>query len=120
MRRERDAIAHEIDPSELSIPSTQDRPQRLLERGDLRDLLARALDGLPPTLRTAVLMRDMQDRSYLEIAETLGVPDGTIKSRVSRGRHALARQVSRLRREQQAGRHAAGRPDREHPHESED
>ena len=120
VRRERDAIAHEIDPSELSIPSPQDGPLRALERSDLRDLLARALDGLPPALRTAVLMRDMQDRSYLEIAEALGVPDGTVKSRVSRGRHELARQVSRLRREQEVGRHAADRPDREHPHESED
>jgi RNA polymerase sigma-70 factor (ECF subfamily) len=53
--------------------------------------------ALPETLRTAVLMRDIQELSYQEIADTLRLPEGTVKSRINRGRTELARQVRKLR-----------------------
>jgi RNA polymerase sigma-70 factor (ECF subfamily) len=71
----------------------------------LRDrvqLLRAALDMLPPTLRTAVLMRDIQELTYQEIADRLNVPEGTVKSRINRGRTELARQIQRLREQQDA------------------
>ena len=55
---------------------------------------------LPDTLRTAVLMRDIQDLSYREIAGRLGLPEGTVKSRINRGRKELARRIVQLEREQ--------------------
>jgi RNA polymerase sigma-70 factor (ECF subfamily) len=52
---------------------------------------------LPATLRTAVLMRDIQELSYQEIADRLQLPEGTVKSRINRGRTELARQIRTLR-----------------------
>jgi DNA-directed RNA polymerase specialized sigma24 family protein len=48
-----------------------------------------------------VILRDIQELSYQEIAETLGVPEGTVKSRINRGRTELARQIARLREQQE-------------------
>ena len=53
--------------------------------------------ALPETLRTAVLMRDIQELSYQEIADKLRLPEGTVKSRINRGRTELARQIRKLR-----------------------
>jgi len=51
--------------------------------------LERALQALPEAFRTAVVLRDVQDLSYAEIAEALGVPVGTVMSRIHRGRALL-------------------------------
>ena len=58
-----------------------------------------ALRGLSPALRTAVLLRDIHELSYQEIAARLGIAEGTVKSRINRGRAELARQIERLRAE---------------------
>ncbi len=50
---------------------------------------SRALDDLPGPFRTAVVLSDMNGLEYREIAELLGVPSGTVKSRIFRGRHRL-------------------------------
>ena len=61
-----------------------------------------ALQTLPPTLRTAVILRDLQELSYQEIASKLDLPEGTVKSRINRGRLELARQLKRLQDKQSA------------------
>jgi RNA polymerase sigma-70 factor (ECF subfamily) len=68
-----------------------------LEQHDRVLLLREALLKLPPSLRTAVVMRDIQERTYQEIADTLDLPEGTVKSRINRGRNELARQIRKLR-----------------------
>jgi RNA polymerase sigma-70 factor (ECF subfamily) len=55
------------------------------------------LKQLAPSLREAVLLRDLQELTYQEIADRLGLPEGTVKSRINRGRTELARQISRIR-----------------------
>ena len=55
-----------------------------------------------PRWREAVLLRDVREFSYQEIAHRLGLPDGTVKSRINRGRRELARQIATLEREQAA------------------
>lgn len=52
-----------------------------------------ALDALPEEFRTAVVLADIAELSYREIAETMGCPVGTVMSRLHRGRRALARQL---------------------------
>jgi RNA polymerase sigma-70 factor (ECF subfamily) len=59
-------------------------------------MVRQALAELPPTLRQAVVLRDLQEFSYQEIADQLGLPEGTVKSRINRGRLELARQLRRL------------------------
>jgi RNA polymerase sigma-70 factor, ECF subfamily len=104
MRREHDVVTHDVDVVSLARPSALDSPQVALERRDRVALLRAALDKLAPSLRTAVMLRDIQELSYQEIAEKLGVPEGTVKSRINRGRTELARQIARLREQQEAVR----------------
>jgi RNA polymerase sigma-70 factor (ECF subfamily) len=58
---------------------------------ELRAHIQAALKQVSPELREAVVLRDLEDMDYKEIAEVLGVPQGTVKSRISRGRAELAR-----------------------------
>ncbi len=97
VRKERETINREVDASELAPTSTERRPDATVEQADLAALLRQALRTLPGSLRSAVLMRDIQELSYQEIADRLGLPEGTVKSRINRGRKQLAHQVRRLR-----------------------
>ena len=55
------------------------------------EILQAALQKLSPELREAVILRDLQEMEYREIAQVLGVPEGTVKSRINRGRTELGR-----------------------------
>jgi RNA polymerase sigma-70 factor (ECF subfamily) len=103
VRKERETMARDVDASELSPVSKERSPQALAEHSDLRDLLRKALAELPETLRTAVVLRDLQEFSYQEIADQLKLPEGTVKSRINRGRLELARQVRKLQAEMPGG-----------------
>jgi len=97
VRKERETIDREIDANELTPASHDPGPVAALEQQDRISLLRQALSALPDTLRTAVLMRDIQELSYQEIADRLRLPEGTVKSRINRGRTELARQIRKLR-----------------------
>src|SRR6185503_9888815 len=96
VRKERETIDRDVDANELSPASVDPGPIAALEQRDRVVLLKVALAELPETLRTAVLMRDIQEMSYQEIADKLRLPEGTVKSRINRGRTELARHVKRL------------------------
>jgi RNA polymerase sigma-70 factor (ECF subfamily) len=102
VRRERESINHDVDVVTLARPSGGDTPQAMLERRDRVAILRAALDKLAPSLRAVIMLRDIQELSYHEIAERLEVPEGTVKSRINRGRTELARQIARLRERQDA------------------
>jgi len=99
VRKERETIDRGVDASELSPVSREVGPMQALEQRDRVLLLRQALAALPETLRTAVLMRDILELSYQEIATALGLPEGTVKSRINRGRTELARQIKKVRGE---------------------
>jgi RNA polymerase sigma-70 factor (ECF subfamily) len=100
VRKERQTIARDVDSNDLQ-PATTDRgPYAQAEHQDLRAQLRQALELLPITLRTAVVLRDLQELSYQEIADRLGLPEGTVKSRINRGRIELAHQLRRLQENQ--------------------
>ena len=61
-------------------------PEQLLTRATLDADLQAALDALPDAFRQAVWLRDVEEFSYAEIARIVGVPIGTVMSRISRGR----------------------------------
>src|SRR5919108_4220028 len=111
VRKERQTIARDVDSNELQPASQERGPYAATEHQDLRKLLRIALAKLPITLRTAVVLRDLQELSYQEIADRLGLPEGTVKSRINRGRIELAHQLKRLQDKQpvQPRRRGAGR-----------
>jgi RNA polymerase sigma-70 factor (ECF subfamily) len=112
VRKERQTIAREVDAGDLQPASTDRGPYQAAEHQDMRVLLKQALQSLPLTLRTAVVLRDLQELSYQEIADRLGLPEGTVKSRINRGRIELARQLRRLQDKQPAARRRRGAPAR--------
>jgi RNA polymerase sigma-70 factor, ECF subfamily len=63
---------------------------------EVRAIVDRALEDMPEHYRTAVVLRDLEDLSYEEITEVLGVSLGTVKSRVGRGREALRKRLTKL------------------------
>ena len=102
VRKERETINRDVDASELMPVSTDLAADTRIERHDRVVLLRQALDKLAPTLRTAVMLRDIQELTYQEIADQLHLPEGTVKSRINRGRTELARQIQKLREQQDA------------------
>jgi RNA polymerase sigma-70 factor (ECF subfamily) len=75
--------------------ATSARPEGMLAGREASELLSAALQRLSPDLREAVILRDLQEMEYREIAEVLKVPEGTVKSRLNRGRAELARVLRR-------------------------
>jgi RNA polymerase sigma-70 factor (ECF subfamily) len=63
---------------------------------ELKARIQQALAQLSPELREAVVFRDLEDMDYKEIAQVLRIPEGTVKSRISRGRAELARLLKRI------------------------
>ena len=102
VRKERETINRDVDPADFAPVSPEPRADTLLEQRDRVRLLRQALDKLAPTLRTAVMLRDIQELTYQEIADKLHLPEGTVKSRINRGRTELARQIQKLRDQQDA------------------
>ena len=70
-------------------------PDARLASKETQKVVQEALQKLSPELREAVILRDLQDMDYKEIAAALNVPEGTVKSRINRGRTELARLLSR-------------------------
>ena len=75
-------------------PSALDSPEQILLRATVRDDLQAALDALPEIFREAVWLRDVEEFTYAEIADMVGIPIGTVMSRISRGRRLLFEQLS--------------------------
>ena len=98
VRQERQAIDYQVDPNELSPVSRDPGPIAAIEQQDRVVLLREALAALPESLRKAVLMRDIQELTYQEIADRLHLPEGTVKSRINRGHRARAADSEDARR----------------------
>ena len=81
-----DALA---DDASERLPSTDVGPERAYEHRNLDDDVQTALDALPPDFRAVVVLCDIEGLSYEEIAATLGVKLGTVRSRIHRGRAQL-------------------------------
>ena len=72
-------------------------PDAQLQQREAREVVQAGLQKLSPDLREAVILRDLQDMDYKDIAQVLRVPEGTVKSRINRGRTELARILSRTK-----------------------
>jgi len=74
-------------------------PHEMAAKKELAKMVQDALAKVSSDLREAVILRDLQDMDYKEIAQVLSIPEGTVKSRISRGRAELARLLERNQRE---------------------
>ena len=74
---------------DLSLPTHTEGPEHAVIRKELGERIAQAIDRLPTTLRTVLVLSDVEGLSYPEIAQVLNIPVGTVKSRLSRARAAV-------------------------------
>jgi len=90
------ASEHEdAQPLSEQIPDQSAPPDAQVRSREVGETVHAALAKLSPELREAVILRDLQDMDYREIAIVLKVPEGTVKSRINRGRAELARLLQR-------------------------
>jgi RNA polymerase sigma-70 factor (ECF subfamily) len=92
-RQERvtDSIEEQLPMLEEAGGAAAVRPDQALAGREAAAILQATLQKLSPDLREAVILRDLQEMEYREIAEVLSIPEGTVKSRINRGRAELAR-----------------------------
>lgn len=104
VRKERETINRDINADDLMPVADGPAADALLEQQGQAALLRRALAALPEPLKAAVTLRDLQDLSYHDIARRLQVPEGTVKSRINRGRAELVRLVRQYRHDLEGAR----------------
>jgi RNA polymerase sigma-70 factor (ECF subfamily) len=92
-----EAVDQAADTGRFGTATPVDTPEALLLRNTLTPELQSAVDELPDVFREAVWLRDVEEFSYAEIAEVIGVPVGTVMSRISRGRRLLFDKLHHLR-----------------------
>lgn len=81
---------------ERELPDEADVPEEALHRRQVQRLVQRAVQRLRPDYREIIVLRDIQELSYQEISEVLGLPEGTIKSRLHRARWELKELLAEL------------------------
>ncbi|MFZ0635126.1 MAG: sigma-70 family RNA polymerase sigma factor [Candidatus Acidiferrales bacterium] len=98
-RTKRDRLTDSLDDE---MPQVEEKhtvgrtPDKVLAEAELSSQIQRGLARLSPDLREAVILRDLQGLEYSEIQEVLSVPEGTVKSRINRGRIELARILEQM------------------------
>ena len=103
-KREKEVVVEDLVAFDLAPASVGSNPHRALEDRDRRSFLRKGLDALPDKLREAVVLRDLHGLSYQEMAERLRLPEGTVKSRINRGREELTRLLLRAKQPDGAAR----------------
>jgi len=92
--RDQGAPLDTLTPS--AMPRTETTPRAAAERQELDDALQQCLNELPEHYRMAFVLRTFDDLSYDEIAQTLGCPTGTVKSRINQARSMLRERLEYL------------------------
>ncbi len=98
-RTKRDRITDSLDDAMPVVENKESvgrRPDEQALMGELSGQVQNALTRLSPELREAVILRDLQQLEYMEIQRVLAVPEGTVKSRINRGRIELARILQQM------------------------
>jgi RNA polymerase sigma-70 factor (ECF subfamily) len=90
------ALGNPDDDRPVEPPAPGESPEETLGRDELYRLALDEIEALEPEAREVVVLRDMQDLSYDEIAEVLDVPKGTVRSRLHRARSTLREQLTPL------------------------
>ncbi|MBS0241272.1 MAG: sigma-70 family RNA polymerase sigma factor [Proteobacteria bacterium] len=84
---------------ESALTASEPSPEQAAVSASDTTLLRRALDGLPPIFREVIVLRELEELSYGEIADVIGAPIGTVMSRLARAREQLRAAVGQLMNE---------------------
>ncbi len=95
-RFQQSAGTEEMETMNLRDETLPD-PQRVAEQTEAAAFLRGGLQALSPELKEAIILRDLEGMAYLEISELLGIPEGTVKSRINRARLELAKLLMKLK-----------------------
>jgi RNA polymerase sigma factor (sigma-70 family) len=96
-RAPQDQAADDLEDHKYHLRAADSSVQREMERRELGAQVQAGIDKLSPDLRTCVILRDIEELSYQEIVDLLRIPEGTVKSRINRGRIELAKILRRMR-----------------------
>jgi RNA polymerase sigma-70 factor (ECF subfamily) len=89
--------ADAIEATSFDVAVQQESALDELEARELGSSIERAISGLRPEYRSCIMLRHVEGRSYEEIATTLDLPLGTVKTYIHRARHELRRALEHLR-----------------------
>jgi RNA polymerase sigma-70 factor, ECF subfamily len=96
-RNPQNTMADAVDDHSYHLRAAGNSAHREIERKELAAQVQEGIDKLPEDLRTCVILRDIEEMAYAEIVEVLKIPEGTVKSRINRGRIELAKILRRMR-----------------------
>lgn len=96
-RNPQNTMADTVDDHQYHLRAVGTSAHKEMERRELASQVQEGINKLPPDLKTCVILRDIEELSYQEIVEALGIPEGTVKSRINRGRIELAKILRRMR-----------------------
>ncbi|MDQ3635819.1 MAG: sigma-70 family RNA polymerase sigma factor [Acidobacteriota bacterium] len=96
-RNPQNSMADDVDKHMFHLRAVGTSAQKEVERRELAHQVQEGIDKLPSDLKTCVILRDIEELSYKEIVEVLDIPEGTVKSRINRGRIELAKILRRMR-----------------------
>lgn len=96
-RNPQNSFADDVEDHTYHLRSVGNSAHKEIERRELAAQVQEGIDKLPHDLRTCVILRDIEELSYKEIVDALDIPEGTVKSRINRGRIELAKILRRMR-----------------------
>jgi RNA polymerase sigma-70 factor (ECF subfamily) len=96
-RNPQNSMADAVDDHTYHLRAVGTSAQKEIERKELAAQVQEGIDKLPEDLKTCVILRDIEELSYQEIVDVLKIPEGTVKSRINRGRIELAKILRRMR-----------------------
>ncbi len=96
-RNPQNSMADDVENHSFHLRAVGTSAHKEIERRELARQVQEGIDKLPPDLRTCVILRDIEELTYQEIVDLLKIPEGTVKSRINRGRIELAKILRRMR-----------------------
>jgi RNA polymerase sigma-70 factor (ECF subfamily) len=96
-RNPQNSMADTVDDHQYHLRAVGNSAHKEVERKELAAQVQQGIDKLPEDLRTCVILRDIEELTYAEIVDVLKIPEGTVKSRINRGRIELAKILRRMR-----------------------
>ncbi len=96
-RNPQNTMADTVDDHQYHLRAVGTSAHKEMERREIAVQVQEGIDKLPSDLKTCVILRDIEEMTYQEIVDVLRIPEGTVKSRINRGRIELAKILRRMR-----------------------